>query len=356
MSKKKDNLKNKVGKPPGTLIYSGEKISKSVKINLLKYGDDIYEFSEAKSYEEVEKFLKDASPEHKIWINIIGLTDVVSVSKIGKLLNLHSLVMEDILNAYQRPKIDIYDEFVFSTLKRINFNADGCSELDNYSLVIKDNIVVSFQDAHDDYFGEIYTRIKNGGVLIKKLGVDYLYYVLIDFIVDNYFVAGEELYERLETLQEQLMFSAEKGDLEQIQTLKKEIATLRHAIRPTRDILNTLISSDLSRVSHEVGVYLRDTLDHQTQIMETIESYRDSITGLMDLYLSALSNRMNEVMKVLTIIATIFIPLTFIAGVYGMNFKVMPELEWEYGYPVVMGFMLIVGLALGYYFKKKHWL
>jgi len=185
---------------------------------------------------------------------------------------------------------------------------------------------------------------------------DYLYYVLIDYIIDNYYLAGEELYERIENLQEELMFSSDKDDLEEIQSLKKEISKLRGAIRPTREILTMLINDDVNTVSHEVAIYLRDTLDHQTQIIETVESYRDSITGLMDLYLSAISIKMNEVMKVLTIIATIFIPLTFIAGVYGMNFKFMPELEWEYGYPVILAFMVAVGISLGYFFKKKHWL
>ena len=356
ISKKKQHAKNKVGKPPGTLIYSGEKISKEVRVNILRYGEDLYEFEEVKTLDKIEEALKLHNGKQKLWLNVIGLTDVDFISSLGKLMGLHPLVMEDILNVYQRPKLDNYENYIFTVMKRINFKLESPPEFDNYSFILKNNIVVSFQDSHDDYFGEVYSRIKNGMLLFRKINADYLYYVLHDVIVDNYYVAGEELYEKIEALQEDLMFKPEKDDLGDIQSLKKEISNLRTAIRPARDTIASLISEDVPAVSKEVSVYLKDTLDHHTQIVETIESYRDSITGLMDLYLSSVSNKMNEVMKVLTIIATIFIPLTFIAGVYGMNFKSMPELEWEYGYPVVMAFMLVVGIALGYYFKKKHWL
>lgn len=355
-SKKKQHVKNKVGKPPGTLIYSGEKINREVRVNLLTYGEEVYEFDEVKSLDKIAEAVNSQQENRKLWINVIGLTDVDFISALGKMLNLHPLVMEDILNVYQRPKLDNYDDYIFTVMKRINFQLDSPPEFDNYSFVMKNNIVVSFQDSHDDYFGEVYTRIKNGTLLFRKINADYLFYVLHDVVVDNYYVAGEELYEKIESLQEELMFKPEKDDLGDIQSLKKEISNLRSAIRPAREIIASMISEDVPAVSKEVSVYLKDTLDHHTQIVETIESYRDSITGLMDLYLSSVSNKMNEVMKVLTIIATIFIPLTFIAGVYGMNFKNMPELEWEYGYFVVMGFMLVVGIALGYYFKKKHWL
>lgn len=353
MSRKK-HIKAKIGKPPGTLIYHGERRLDDVNITLTEYNLSEYKHQKIDSVESLKEIISLKSDKTR-WINVNGLSNIKIIEEIGNMFNIHLLVLEDIMNSYQRPKAEIYSDHIFTVLKDINFSNDHLS-IGQVSLLIINNCIISFCDEKEDPFQPVYSRIENGYRLFRTKKSDYLFYVLIDLLIDRYFLVMEEFSERIDVNQEKLLSNPEKEDLHIIQNLKKDLQRTRHAILPNRDLLNLLLRRDSELISKDVELFFRDTLDHQIQIIENLETTRDSILTLLDIYLSSISNKMNEVMKVLTIIATIFIPLTFIAGVYGMNFEYIPELSWKYSYFVLWGVMLVIGIALGLFFKKKHWL
>ena len=356
MSHKKKVIKSKTGKPPGTLLYVGEKPISDVSITFLDYNQDIFRKKEIRTIEEFSAEVKNVNQETVSWVNINGLHNVNLLTEIGNLFEIHSLVLEDILNVYQRPKIEIFDDYIFAVIKHISKKEDNKLNIEQVSLIVSKDFVITFQDNSTNIFEGIYERIEAGKNIFRKTRQDYLFYVLIDLIVDHYFVINEELTEEIDALQEELFTNTDKNYTEEIHKLKKAVNKVRQAIKPSREIISGLLREDLEMINSSTLVYFRDTFDHLVQINEGLDLTRESIISLLDTYLSTVSNRMNEVMKVLTIIATIFIPLTFIAGVYGMNFKYMPELEWKYGYPLVWFVMLVVGILLGIFFKKKKWL
>lgn len=355
MSHKKKLIKSKTGKPPGTLMYVGEKPITDVSITFLDYNQEVFQKREMKTIEEFSEAVKNVRQDTVSWVNINGLQNVELITEIGSLFAIHNLVLEDILNVYQRPKIEIYDDYIFAVIKHIS-KTDDKVKIDQISILVSDDFVITFQDNSSNIFEGIFERIEVGKNIFRKSKQDYLFYVLIDFIVDHYFVINEELTEEVDALQEELFINNEKNYTEEIHKLKKIVNKVRQAVKPSREIISGLLREDIEMINGSTHVYFRDTLDHLVQINEGLDLTRESVISLLDTYLSTVSNRMNEVMKVLTIIATIFIPLTFIAGVYGMNFKYMPELEWEYGYPIVWVIMLVVGILLGIFFKKKKWL
>ncbi|MCF8241793.1 MAG: magnesium/cobalt transporter CorA [Melioribacteraceae bacterium] len=354
--KRKQFIKHKAGKPPGTLLYMGESEVEKTEINFVEYNEEYFSSKKITGLDELKKEL-DSSGDSKVrWLNVNGIQDAELISKIGEIMKIHPLVIEDVLNAYHRPKIDLFDDYSNVIAKYPEFTPDGEIKMSHVSIFFSETLVVTFQDGGNDMFKPVYERIEFGKNIFRKQKSDYLFYVLIDIIVDQYSIISEEFSEKLEELEDKLLFNPEEKDLTNIRKMKSELQKLRSTISPVRDILASILRGDTEIVCETVNVYFRDTLDHQVHLMETFENDRDSLTTLLDVYLSSVSNRMNEVMKVLTIIATIFIPLTFIAGLYGMNFNNMPELQWEYGYPVVLFLMLLVGVVLLLFFKKKNWL
>jgi magnesium transporter len=265
--------------------------------------------------------------------------------------------MEDILNTDQRPKIENYGEDLFIVLKMLSYDEKkGEISAEQVSLVLRSNAVLSFTEKEKGAFTPIQERLRSGKGRLRKMGADYLAYTLLDIIVDHYFAILEKLSEKIEELEEKLVTNPTTPILQKIQNLKREMIFLRKWVWPLREVISSLERGESSWIQEGTRFYLRDVYDHTIQVMDTVETFREVLSGMMDIYLSSINNRMNAVMKVLTIIATIFMPLTFLAGVYGMNFKHMPELEWQWGYPLLWVFMILIAVFMLISFRKKRWL
>jgi magnesium transporter len=344
----------KAGLPPGTLIHIGARKTPEPKITIIDYDEATFQERETKAIEEC--FLFKDKPT-VTWINVDGLHQSEILEKLGECYHFHPLVLEDILNTDQRPKMEEYGEYLYIVLKMLHDKGKGNQiEAEQVSLVLGPNYVFSFQESGGDVFDQIRERLRTGKGRLRKMGADYLAYTLVDAIVDYYFVILEKLGERIELLEEELVTHPRTETLKEIHTLKREMIFLRKAVWPLREVISSLQRGESPLVQKTTGIYLRDVYDHTIQVMDTIETFRDILSGVLDIYLSSVSNRLNSVMKVLTIIATVFMPLTFLAGVYGMNFKYMPELEWRWGYPVTWAVMAAIGVAMLVYFRKKKWL
>jgi magnesium transporter len=345
-------LTKKIGAPPGTLIYTGER-KEDFEVSVIDYDADNYNELKVKDIEECFPF-KDSPTV--TWINIVGLHRTDAIEKIGSHYNLHPLVLEDILNVTQRPKIDYFENYIFIVLKMLTYNDESNEvESEQVSIILGKNFVFTFQERKGDVFDSVRERIRNNKGIIRKNGADYLLYSLIDVIVDNYFIILEKLGEEVEDLENEVVSNPSPDTVQTIHRLKRNLIDLRRSIWPLREVLNNLSRGE-SELLKKTSIYFRDVYDHTVQIIDTIETFRDMVSGVLDIYLSSVSNRMNAVMKVLTVIATIFMPLTFITGIYGMNFKYMPELEWKFGYPLVLIVMLCIGIGMIIYFKRKKWL
>ena len=291
------------------------------------------------------------------WINIDGVHQLEIIEKIGEHFNIHPLVLEDIVNTGQRPKIEDFVDYIFVTLKMLRYSeGEKETKAEQVSLILGSNFVISFQESEGDVFNPIRERIRADKGRIRKMGVDYLAYALMDAIVDNYFTILEKLGDRIEDFEEELVVNPKPETLQAIHHLKREMIFLRKSVWPLREVINRLERWESSLINKSTAIYLRDVYDHTIQVIDSVETFRDMLSGMLDIYLSSVSNRMNEVMKVLTIIATIFIPLTLVAGIYGMNFRFMPELEMPIGYPMILLSMLFIGILMVAYFRKKKWL
>ncbi len=345
----------KAGLPPGTLIHIGEKKVEEPKITIFDYDDQHYEEREVKALEECFVFREKPTIT---WINVEGVHQVEMVEKLGECYGFHPLVLEDILNTDQRPKMEVYGDYIYVVLKMLyGGNTNSLIKAEQVSLILGSNFVISFQEGREgDVFNPVRERIRSGKGLIRKMGSDYLAYSLLDTIVDNYFLIFETMGENIELLEGELVANPTTKTLQEIQKIKNEMIFVRRAVWPLREVISGLRRKESPLIKETTEIYLRDVYDHTVQVMDTLEIYREMLSGMLDIYLSSVSNRLNSVMKVLTIIATIFMPLTFIAGIYGMNFKHMPELEWRWGYPVVWLMVIIIGLSMLIYFKKKKWL
>ncbi len=359
MAVKKPRLTNKrnskkAGLAPGTLVYVGDERAEAVRITCMDY--DEKEFLE-KQVPNIQECFPFKSTPTVTWINVDGLKDVQTIEKLGKEFELHTLMLEDILHTGQRPKFEDFDKYAFVVLRMLAYNEQTQAiDSEQISLVLGPNYVISFQERVGDVFDPIRDRIRNAKGRIRKLGPDYLAYALLDAIVDSYFMILEKIGERIETMEEDLLADPNERTLHQIHIMKREMLSLRKSVWPLRELISSLERCESGLISDTTDVYLRDLYDHTIQVIDTVESFRDMVSGMLDIYLSSISNRMNAVMKVLTIIATIFIPLTFVAGIYGMNFENMPELKWRYGYFMVWLVMLGVGTMMVLYFRKKKWL
>ena len=345
---------SKAGLAPGTLVYTGDKKGETVRITVIDY--DEHHFQE-KLVASVQDCLPFKSSPTVTWINVDGVHDVTIIEEIGKAFEFHPLIMEDILSTGQRPKSEDYDKNVFIVLKMLNYSEESHSvETEQVSLILGPNFVFSFQERIGDVFDGVRDRIRNCKGRIRKQGPDYLAYALLDAMVDSYFAVLEKLGEDVEALEDELVGEPDTGTLQRIHVLKREMISLRRSIWPVRELISGLQRSDSTLIAESTSVFIRDVYDHTIQIMDTIESFRDMVSGMLDIYLSSISNRMNAVMKVLTIIATLFIPLTFVAGVYGMNFKYIPELRWRYGYAAFWVVIIITTLVMLAFFRRKKWL
>jgi len=336
-------------------VHIGEERAGQPLLTLIDYDEANHQETEVKSVEECFSFRDKPTVT---WINVEGIHDVTVVEKLGNCFGLHPLVLEDILNTDQRPKMEVYGDYLYIVLKML-YDGDGNRpvEGEQVSLILGSNFVISFQEGKEgDVFNPVRERIRSGKGLLRKMGSDYLVYSLIDTIVDNYFLILERLGEKIELLEEHLVAYPTAPTLQEIQKFKNQMIFVRRMVWPLREVISGLGRKESTLVKETTEIYLRDVYDHVVQIMDTVEVYREMLSGMLDIYLSSVSNRLNSVMKVLTIIATIFMPLTFIAGIYGMNFKYMPELEWRWGYPAVWLMVVLIGISMLIYFKKKKWL
>ena len=344
----------KVGLPPGTLVHIGEETAREVGISAMVYSGT---YLEEQQIDTIEACLSLAEIPAVTWINVDGLHQVDVLEQLGNCLAVHPLVLEDILNTEQRPKLEDFDKYLFVVLKMSRYSEQSREiELEQISLILGPTFVVSFQEKPGDVFDPIRERIRRSKGRMREMGADYLAYALIDGVVDNYFAVLEQVGDEVESLEEELVTDPRLDTLHAIHKLKRDMILLRKSVWPLREVIGALMRGESSLIGESITVYLRDVYDHTIQVIDTIETFRDMISGMLDIYLSSVSNRMNEVMKVLTIIATVFIPLTFIAGLYGMNFKHMPELEWRLGYPLVWLVMLTIGVLMLLYFRRKKWL
>jgi len=344
----------KAGLSPGSLVHIGEKKIETVKIALLNYDQDQLLEKDLLSIEESFAY-RDTVPV--TWINVDGLHELDVVEKMGAHFGIHPLVLEDVVHTGQRPKAENFEDYIYVVLKMLDIDtAAGHITAEQVSLILGPHFLISFQETEGDVFDNVRQRIRKARGRIRKSGCDYLAYALMDAVVDHYFVILEKLGEKVEQLEEQLLENPSPRIFEDIHHLKREMIFFRKQIWPLREVLNSLIKDPSDFIQETTHIFFRDVYDHTIQVIDTLESLRDVLSGLSDLYLSTVSNRMNEVMKVLTIIATIFIPLTFIAGIYGMNFEFMPELTWRWSYPVLWILLIAIFIAMLLWFKKKKWL
>ncbi|HBO84242.1 MAG: magnesium and cobalt transport protein CorA [Deltaproteobacteria bacterium GWC2_42_11] len=344
----------KSGLLPGTLVHIGEKRDKDVKIFVIDYDEANVLETELKAIEECIPLKEKPTVT---WINVEGLHQPDIIQKLGDCFSLHPLVLEDILNTDQRPKIEDHGEYIYIVLKMLHKVNRAEFAAEQISIILGKNFVISFQEGiKGDAFDLIRERIRSGKGRIRGFGTDYLVYSLIDAIVDNYFVILEEIGERIENIEDELVKNPQAQTLHRIHGFKREMIYLRKAVWPLREVISALERKESPLVKDTTSIYLRDVYDHTIQVIDTIESYREMLSGMLDIYLSSISNRMNEIMKFLTVIGTIFIPLTFIVGIYGMNFEFIPELKWRYGYFIVISGMSAIAVLMLFYFKKKKWL
>jgi len=349
----KPGSKQKAGMPPGSLVHIGKVKTEKTTIDVIEFDQNILTKKNDIKLKEALNYLD--TPQTS-WIKIVGLQDIALIESIGKQFDLDPLLLEDILNTGQRPKAVIADDFIFLTMKTLGTDDDKNIVSDQISFILKKNLLISFHESHLSLFNSLDKRLESATGRFRTQGPDYLFYALIDIVVDHYFSAIEDIATEIDRLEEALFQNMNEQILDNIQHIRKELMFMKKAVFPLRESLNSIIKSDSPIIDKQQLRYLNDVHDHILQIYETIENYRELNTGLKDMYLSELSHKMNKVMQVLTIIATIFIPLTFIAGVYGMNFEYMPELSFKYSYPIVWGIMLLIAGWMLLMFRKNKWL
>ena len=342
------------GLPPGTLVYTGERKMDKVLINLLDYrGDTVTE----KQITDPNECINLTKTDTVSWIDVEGLHEVHLIQKLGESMGLHPLVLEDILNVEQRAKMEEFENYIYIVLKMFHLNKETTEiSPEQVSIVFGKNFVVTFQEGIEgDTFHEVRERIRATKGVITKMTSDYLVYSLIDSIIDSYFSILEVLGEKIEKIEEELVNNPAKRTLTNIYALKREMLYLRKTVWPLREAISRLERGESELVTKSTHLYLRDVYDHTINVLDTIETYREMLSGMIDIYLSSISNRLNETMKYLALISTIFIPMTFIASIYGMNFESIPELHWLHGYWFALGLMFAVGIGFLIYFKKKKW-
>ena len=322
----------KSGLPPGSLVHIGEVIDTDISLSIIDYGKEKFE---SKKIDSIDEIIKHKNSQEMTWLIVEGLKNTETVERIGQVFGIHQLVLEDILNTNQRPKFEEYDDHLYIVLKCLLPAVDQFRvNYEQISLLVMNNFVVMFKEKQDTLFDPLQLRIKNSTGKFRGLGSDYLAYTILDYIVDQNFIILDSLDETVNSLEDRLLTDEPTKDmLRSIQRLKREIISIRRYVSPVRELLTEMLRSESYLINENTHIFLRDVSDHTLRVIESIESYRDVLTGLLDIYMSSASNKMNEIMKVLTVFTSIFIPLTFIAGIYGMNFEYMPELHWKWAYP-----------------------
>jgi magnesium transporter len=349
--------RKKPGTSPGSLILNSPKRVPQVQLQTFEFSPNFFHEEPQAS---LDKILELKTSPHQSWMNIDGLHDVELIQKIGAHFEIHPLNLEDILEPSSRPKIDEMEDYIFMSFKMISFgkkSGNGEKLLqEQVSLVLGQNWVLSFQEVPGDSFDPVRERLRSGKGRMRRMGADYFAYALIDAAVDYYFVAVEQIGERLDAIDKKVLDSPSPAILKQIHSLKNDLIKVRKAIWPLRDVISSLERNDSKLIRPETLIFIRDLHDHIVQLIEAVETYRDLVGGLFDIYLSSQSNRTNEIIRVLTVTTSIFIPLTFIVGIYGMNFKFFPELEWHYGYHLVWALMITVAIGMVSFFRKRGWI
>lgn len=344
----------KVGLTPGAVIHIGEKKIDKVKIEVFDYDESQ---CQVHALDRVEDSFPFKESPTITWLDIVGLHDTDVIKKVGSYFNIHLLALEDIVNTDHRPSSEISDSNIIVLLKMITYDAEKLEmDIEQVSFILGPNFVISFQEREGDIFDPLRKRIKEGKGRIRKKGSDYLLYALLDIVIDNYFIVLEKLGDKIEELEDRVFDNPQPEQLHEIHKIKREMIFLRKSVWPLREIIINLIRAEVALIQQSTVAFLQDLYDHTIQVIDTVEAFRDTASGLQDAYLSSISNKTNDVMKVLTIIATIFIPLTFMAGIYGMNFEHMPELKWHWSYLVFWMIIFAVGVLMFSFFRKKRWL
>lgn len=354
MAKARKKSQKPVGAPPGTIAYVGRERTAPVSITRIRYSTQGAEEPQVVSAKDA---VPESSPNGVTWYTVDGVHDVEVLRTIGENFGLHPLVVEDVANTAQRPKIEEFDSYIFIALKMITYSqGEKHIDAEHCSIIFGKGWAVSFLEDAGDVFEPVRQRIRSGKGRIRRLGADYLTYALIDAVVDGYFQVLEQLGEDIERTEEEVVNNAKASTLKSVHRLKRELIFLRRSVWPMRETVNSLIRDESDLVSEETRLFLRDLYDHTIHTIDTIETQRDIVSGMLDVYLSSVSNKMNQVMKVLTVMSSIFIPLTFLAGIYGMNFEYMPELHMLWAYPVLLLVMLVTAIALLVFFRRKEWI
>ncbi len=355
MTESLNSVSAKSGLPPGSLVHVGDVLEAVSSISVIDYSADSFEKQHAQSIDEIVKY-KDSNTV--TWVIIEGLTNVAIVERIGSLFDIHQLVLEDILNTHQRPKFEEYDDHLYIVLKCLLTEDEQFTiNYEQISLLVLKNFVFVFKEKQDDLFHPVEQRLMASKSRIRRLGADYLTYAILDTIVDQNFILVDSLDDTINALEDMILASeSTTNTLNTIQLLKREIISIRKDVSPVRELIAGMLRSESELIDEKTHIYLKDVSDHVIRVIESIESYREILTGLLDIYISSVSNKMNEIMKVLTVFASIFIPLTFLAGIYGMNFEYMPELQWRWAYPALWIIFIVVPVVLLIYFRKKRWL
>ena len=345
---------HKAGLPPGSLVSMGHAAARPIRISVIDYDQDTYTETDLSGVSDCGLYKESPTTS---WINITGVHDADLIKSVGECFDLHALTLEDIMNTDHRPKVEDFGRYIFITLKMLYMSGSGQNILfEQVSLILGQGYVISFQEAEGDVFQPVRDRIQRASGRLRQRGAGYLAYALVDAVVDQYFSILESLGEEVEDLEESVVTDSERVNTKQIYGIKREVTLLRRSVWPLREMVSTLEKIETDLIDVSTRVFIRDLYDHSLAILDSIDTFRDMAGNILDVHLTNVNNRMNQVMKLLTIIATIFIPLTFIAGIYGMNFDYMPELKWHYSYFVVWGIMLILALAMVKYFQKKKWL
>ncbi len=352
--RKTKKLAGKTGMQPGSLVFTGRRKTGNVVIHLIRYDADHFTEQEVRNFNSFTPL----GDEFKVnWIDIKALHDLNIIETSGKLFGIHPLILEDILNINQRPKIEFLENHLFIVLKMLSYNeTENVIEAEQISIIVGKNYVITYQENYDDIFDNLRDRIRKAKGQLRALGPDYLAYTLMDTIVDYYYIILERIGQNIENYEEELLNEPRQEILKAIYILKRENLILRKSVWPLREVISRMERTTSPFLSKQTLPFIRDIQDHTTIVIETVESYMEMISNLIELFLSIGNNKLNEVMKILTIISTIFIPLTFLAGVYGMNFKYMPETDWRWGYFVILAIMLMLGAGMVYYFRRKKWL
>ncbi len=342
-----------VGLPPGTVVHVGLPAVEHSEVRAVVYQPDRVDESRPTGDTQLSEL---RSEKGVIWIDVTGVHDPQVIEQVGRAFDMHPLALEDVATTDQRPKIEEYDGQLFIVARMLSYDTDSREmSAEQLSIVLGDNFVISFHERPGNMVDSVLERIRKGRGRIRRMGADYLAYALLDTVVDHYFVVLDELGEVMEDLEDQLLETQSDEPPRELHRLKRELLFMRKSVWPLREVCYRLQRGE-PPLHEEVGLYFRDLSDHTVQVIDTVETYRDVTSGLMDLYLSTLSNRTNAVMKVLTIIATLFMPATLLVGIYGMNFKDMPELQWRWGYPTVWGVIVISMVGMIVWFRRRRWL